>query len=302
MVLIKCVGCGHDLNTEDICCTNCGSPINAKPIVTEIATKSVPDTKNKLKIWHVFTIVFTSIALMVSTIFLVVVFSIGMDSHNLNYPLTAILPMFLAIIFFVGVLLLHISAIKNRKGFNVKKQTTISVILIGFAFLMIPVVKSINASISKNVHIEDKNVHTEDKNASPELYNPPDDSYANTETTEDELYMSPNDYETIYGILKYHEDMIAGKISKAEAIGTRTAWKLNRSMYKGIMQRCAYYAEFGDIEYVNQYKNRPEITVEQVQERIKAVYARYNDKTTLDEFNSHAIQSNKKYEDLGFLD
>lgn len=119
---------------------------------------------------------------------------------------------------------------------------------------------------------------------------------------DDESYMSPDNYEYIYSILKYHEDMIDGIVKKSSAMGMKAAWKFNRAMYSGIMKRVAYYAEFGEEAYIDQYRHRNEITLEQVRERIVEIYARYGDETTLDELNEYIRIALEIYDRMGFLD
>ena len=129
-----------------------------------------------------------------------------------------------------------------------------------------------------------------------------EDEISNTARESDPLFMSPDDYESIYGVIMHHVDIINGDMSKAEAMGFRAAWKLNRAMYSGILQRVAYYAMFGREDYLDQYRHREEITVEQVEERILEILARYNNNMTIDELNNNILISHEIYDKMGFLD
>ena len=119
---------------------------------------------------------------------------------------------------------------------------------------------------------------------------------------DDPLFMSPDDFESIYGVLMHHSDLIDGTMSKAEAMGFRAAWRINRALYSGIMERVAYYAMFGEEAYIDRFRHRYEITLEQVQERILEVLARYNNDMTLDELNNNIIIAQEIYDRMGFLD
>ena len=123
-----------------------------------------------------------------------------------------------------------------------------------------------------------------------------------TDVEDDLLFMSPLDYENIYVILMYHGDMIDGRLSKAEAMKLRAVWRINRNLYSGIMQRVAYYALFGESVYIDKFRHRNEITLEQVQDRILEVLARYDNDMTLEELNNNIIIAQEIYDRMGILD
>ena len=116
------------------------------------------------------------------------------------------------------------------------------------------------------------------------------------------LFMSPTDFENIYVILMYHSDMIDGRLSKAEAMRLRAIWMVNRNLYTGIMQRVAYYAMFGEAAYIDKFRHRNEITLEQVQDRILEILARYDNDMTLEELNNNIIKAQEIYDRLGIFD
>ena len=76
-----------------------------------------------------------------------------MDIGNLNHPITVILPFLNSIVLWGGALILFIAAIRNKKGFQVKRQTIIALVMVTFALVMFPVIRAINTSISGESYI-----------------------------------------------------------------------------------------------------------------------------------------------------
>jgi hypothetical protein len=95
----------------------------------------------------ILLIVFASLFLGFATLCLATVFIIGINTDSLEYPLTVVLPLLQAIIFWVGALLLLIAAVKGKRGYWVLKWSIVAASFIAFAILLFPVVRSINASV-----------------------------------------------------------------------------------------------------------------------------------------------------------
>ena len=123
-----------------------------------------------------------------------------------------------------------------------------------------------------------------------------------TGSDDDLLFMSPTEFENIYVILMYHSDMIDGRLSKLEAMKLRSIWLIERNLQSGIMQRVAYYAMFGELAYIDKFRHRNEITLEQVRERILEVLARYDNDMTLEELNNNIIIAQEIFDRMGVFD
>ena len=173
MALINCPDCNRQVSDKAPACNGCGYPIMPTQLTTcenssnIYVSKTTPSETNDINEAQNNNTIKTEygvkhnkknsairnlagILLGIASILLLVQLFVLIDIRSLSYPSTVILPTITLTIFWIGSLLLLLSARTRYKGYDAKKQTIIAVVLIAVAIIMFPISQSINSSIQSS--------------------------------------------------------------------------------------------------------------------------------------------------------
>jgi hypothetical protein len=169
MALIICPECRKEISNRATACNSCGYPISKFVNFNNEKLQHIPphplsiekneylskeqinvikkDERKDVIKKQAFIILSSVLMVFASFLLLLMIVFLPSEIRTLNYPQTAILSVISITFFWIGALLLVVSAIKKKKDKKSRTLVFTALLFLATAILMIPISRAVNSSI-----------------------------------------------------------------------------------------------------------------------------------------------------------